>query len=216
MDDRNNQNLIAIVILIFSFIFIIVAAAIFFYLFKRSLCNMGQILKRTILDCSRSGCCNKQARVELIYDVPDYYAVPPLPPRNEKPTTECDTEQTYCEIHDDDDDDGNKDESLRQQCAHEPRINDGIFPESSMLIPNLNASSIVNHTEPVHLHVDSEIMSDEAEVPEMQQNSSYLPSTNVSDLAVNPAYGTNVAIAPEILTEQNEAYEVRNSEMDNH
>ena len=84
-----------------------------------------------------------------------------------------------------------------------------------MLSPNLEASCTGNCTEPEHVYVNSEIMSDEAEVPEMQQNSSYLPSTNFSGITTNPAYGTNVAIAPEILTEMNEAYEVRNSGMDN-
>ena len=59
---------------------------------------------------------------------------------------------------------------------------------------------------------------DESRVPEMQQNSSYVFSTNVSDHAANPAYGsrTDVATAPEMLTEQSEAYEVRNPGMDNY
>ena len=49
---------------------------------------------------------------------------------------------------------------------------------------------------------------DESRVPKtIQENISYLPNFSVSHLAANPAYGTNIAIAPEILTEENEAYE---------
>ena len=40
----------------------------------------------------------------------------------------------------------------------------------------------------------------------MQENASYQPSTNF-DLFTNPAYGTDIAIAPEIPTEINIAYQ---------
>ena len=40
----------------------------------------------------------------------------------------------------------------------------------------------------------------------MLQNASYLPSTNFV-LATNPGNGMNIAIAPEIETEENIAYE---------
>ena len=41
---------------------------------------------------------------------------------------------------------------------------------------------------------------------QIEDNASYLPSTNFI-FAANPAYGTDVAIAPEIPTEDNIAYQ---------
>jgi hypothetical protein len=41
---------------------------------------------------------------------------------------------------------------------------------------------------------------------QMQENASYQPSTNFEFVA-NPAYGTDIAIAPEIPTEDNIAYQ---------
>ena len=61
----------------------IVTAAIF-YQFRKSLGDNGQVLKQSLLAwCRTLLCCKKRAGVEALYDVPDYYAAPPLPPHNE-------------------------------------------------------------------------------------------------------------------------------------
>ena len=167
-----------------------ITAAIFYW-FKKSLSNMGQILKQSLMSCSRTIIisCKKRARAEPLYDVPDYYIAPPLPPRNqnETPTTNCGT-TSHDEIQGDD---GNLDEVLHDLST----------------VPNIEPHDVIMDQCTVYAS-DSEVAFDESRVPEIiQENISYLPSTSVSHLAANPAYGTNIAIAPEILTEENEAYE---------
>ena len=153
------------------------------YYFKKIL---RQILEQNLILCSRtiaSRCCVKE---EPLYDVPDYYEVPPLPPRNEIPIVECDAK--LYEIS------GNQDESSQQHC--DP-INGEAFP--STIPDDIEANVVTSSVCP-----DSEATV-EAKI-QMQDNHSYQPSTTFSDFAANPAYGTNIAITPEIVTEQNEAY----------
>ena len=140
------------------------------YCFKKTPTNMGQILRQRLMLCSRpSRCCIKRARAEPLYDVPDYYKVPPLPPRNEIPIP-----------------------TIEHDATCKPQMISGDQDESSQHhFDPREANKIVNCTS---LEV------------QMQENSSYHPSTTFSDFAPNPAYGTNIVIAPEILTEQNEAY----------
>ena len=148
------------------------------YYFKKTL---RQILKQNLILCSRtiaSRCCVKE---EPLYDVPDYYEVPPLPPRNEIPIVECDAKPYKISGHS-----GNQDESLQQP------INSEAFPLT--LPDNIKENLVMNCTSSV-----SEAAADEARV-RMQENSSYQPSTTFSDFAANPAYGTNIAITPEIFT----------------
>lgn len=174
-----------------------IAAAISYWI-KKTFHNTGQIS----ICCSKCTCRRtNRARAEPLYDIPYYYAAPPLPPRNEITIVECDTKLDDCEILENN---GNQDESSQQHC--DP-ITDEIFHNPSTSTPNLQIeeNSVMICTASVHLD-DFEAKSYEARDPEMQQNSSYCPSTNISNIAANPAYGTDIAIAPEILTEQNEAY----------
>ena len=192
MNDRSNQISIGftIAIPIVSFILIItmITAAIFYW-FRKSLSNMGQMLKQSLMSCSRTIiCCKNRVRAEPLYDVLDYYVAPPLPPRNqdETRTTNCGT-ISHDEIHGSN---GNLDEVLHDTST----------------VPNIEPHNVIMNQ--CAMYADSEVAFDESRVPEIiQENISYLPSTSVSQLAANPAYSTNIAIAPEILTEENEAYE---------
>ena len=190
--DHNNQVSIGLAIgipIIFSFILVGIVTAAIFYRFRKSLGDNGQVLKQSLLACCRTLlCCKKRAGVEALYDVPDYYAAPPLPPRIEL---------------EEDINPGNQDDNL------------------SLMVPNIEpiASNVIlmNQTA-ASVHLDSDDASDEARAPEViLENVSYLPGrTSISHLAENPAHGTSIATAPEILTEENEAYELGGVRDDNH
>lgn len=167
------------------------AATVFYFYKKTWIIRKEQVVKQKLIGCCRSKCCIKRARIlaEPLYDVPDYYATPPLPPRNKIPTTKCNAE--YEEVN------GNRDESLQQ-------LQRSLKDDDVSIVSNVEAN---NNTASLHPLVDLEEISDDSRVPRLQENVSYLPSTSVSHLTTNPAYGTNIAIAPEILTEQNKAYE---------
>ena len=149
--------------------------------------NTGAKFNIMLQNYIASRCCVKE---EPLYDVPDYYEVPPLPPRNEIPIVECDAKLHEISGHG-----GNQDESSQQRC--DP-INGEAFP--STIPDDIEANVVTSSVCP-----DSEAAVDEAKI-QMQDNHSYQPSTTFSDFAANPAYGINIAIAPEIFTEQNEAY----------
>ena len=193
-NDRNNQIYIGLTIAIpiFSFILIIVMiTAAISYWFKKSLSNIGRILKQSLMSCSRTIiiCCKKRVRAEPLYDVPDYYVAPPLPPRNrnETPMTDCGT-TSHDKIQGNN---GSLDEVLCDPST----------------VPNIELHDVIMDQCTVYAS-HSEVAFAEPRVPEIiQENISYMPSTSVSHLAANPAYSTNIAIAPEILTEENEAYE---------
>ena len=77
--------------------------------------------------------------------------------------------------------------------------------ESSIL--DLNNSPFANEGEPAESNLLYATIPDtEVDVHiRMDENSAYQPSTNFL-FATNPAYGTNIGIAPEIETEENAAY----------
>ena len=89
--------------------------------------------------------------------------------------------------------------------------NDNTVNDIPSTNPNLDIASthLVGTDLPLDVDTDTaENLNDELRIPSpnITENVSYQPTTSFSQER-NPAYGTNVAIAPEIETSENIAYE---------
>ena len=179
----------------------------------------------------------RRSRGQLIYDVPYNYELPPLPPRIRRTDSEIyDTISNGSKDGLQDQPQGHaqsKSKSLVSQVVSSDSemlaansclnnsplstVNDiatSQFPSTNPDIAGLSSTHSVgidSSLERAVLLLDldtAENLNDELRIPSpnVTENVSYQPSTNFS-LEKNPAYGTNVSIAPEIETSENIAYE---------